>query len=330
MNNPLVSILIPVYNTEKYVAEAIESALNQTYKNIEIVIVDDGSTDRSWEIIESYREKYPNIIKTFKQENKGACAARNKAFELSTGQYIQYLDSDDLLAPDKIEHQIKYFDGSGEDELVVFGNWIVFKNNRLYPTDIEYFPDETLKKNLTPIEWFILNKSAYTSIWLTPRELIKKSNGWDITIRINQDSEFFTRVITLAKNLIYCKEAYCYYRFDTPRSIRKKNRDINMAKSYFKTCLTYESSLKKFESLYDINKALKKKYLDFIFIYYPYEKDFTKIAFSKVKNLKTRTELPGSPLQNLLVKMLGLKIGLRLYSIYYKLKYGNKFHLFDS
>ena len=107
MNNPKVSILIPLYNSEEYIAETIDSCLNQTYDNIEIIIVDDGSTDAGLEIARQYEIKYENIkVKT--QKNSGAPVARNKAFALSTGEYIQYIDADDLLHPDKIYLQWKY------------------------------------------------------------------------------------------------------------------------------------------------------------------------------------------------------------------------------
>lgn len=202
---PLISILIPVYNAEKYFAEAFESALNQTYKNFAIIIVDDGSTDRSWEIIESYREKYPNIIKTYKQENKGACAALNRAFELSTGQYIQYLDADDLLASDKIEHQIKYFDGSGNDNFLVNGRWGRFKES--ISEEINWGPHKSLQKDLDPIEWLLTNHLSAVSCWLTPRKLIQNSSGCNENLVINQDGEFFERIILNSKFVYYADDA---------------------------------------------------------------------------------------------------------------------------
>ena len=217
MKYPLVSILIPVYNTDKFVAEAIESALYQTYKNIEIIVVDDGSTDKSWEIIESYRKKYPSIIKTHKQENKGACAARNKGFELSSGQYIQYLDADDLLAPDKIQHQIKFFDGSGNDDFLVNGMWKRFE----YSIDKELDDglDDNLQKDLNPIEWIIINRMTAQSAWLTPRNLISEAGKWSEELITNQDGEYFCRVIIKSKMVYYCGKAKTYYRIHNNPSI---------------------------------------------------------------------------------------------------------------
>ena len=100
----LVSILIPCYNAEKWLKYTIASVLGQTWPNKEIIIVDDGSTDCSLQIAKQYES---NIVKVISQKNKGGSAARNKAFEYAQGSYIQWLDSDDILAPDKIEYQMK-------------------------------------------------------------------------------------------------------------------------------------------------------------------------------------------------------------------------------
>ena len=101
-----VSIIVPVYNAEKYLQECIDSLINQTKKDIEIILVNDGSTDGSRNIIERNCKKYDNI--TFiDQENKGVCVARNKGIEAAKGEYIGWLDSDDMLKPQAIERLYK-------------------------------------------------------------------------------------------------------------------------------------------------------------------------------------------------------------------------------
>ncbi len=117
-SSPLVSILIPCYNSEQWLAETIESALAQTWKNIEIIIVDDGSTDNSLAIAKSFES---SIVKVISQENKGASTARNIALKEAQGDFIQYLDADDLLAPDKIELQVGLLENNGDCNLVASG-----------------------------------------------------------------------------------------------------------------------------------------------------------------------------------------------------------------
>lgn len=102
-----VSVITPVYNVEKYIDKTLESIFAQTYKDIEIVLVDDCSKDNSAQIIAKYKEKHPEIIYFLQPKNMGAGAARNKALELASGQYVAFLDSDDFWLPKKTEKQIK-------------------------------------------------------------------------------------------------------------------------------------------------------------------------------------------------------------------------------
>src|SRR6266513_6470560 len=100
---PLVSILIPAYNAERWIADTIRSALAQTWPRKEIIIVDDGSRDQTRRVARQFASGDVSVIA---QENQGAAAARNNAFELCQGDYIQWLDADDLLSPDKIAKQM--------------------------------------------------------------------------------------------------------------------------------------------------------------------------------------------------------------------------------
>lgn len=102
----LVSVITPVYNAEKVIGATLESIFSQTYKNIEIVLVDDCSSDNSQFAIEKYQKEHPEIIYFRQPFNQGAGAARNKALELAKGQYVAFLDADDLWYPEKIERQI--------------------------------------------------------------------------------------------------------------------------------------------------------------------------------------------------------------------------------
>ena len=99
-NKDLISIIIPVYNVEKYLEECIESVINQTYRNLEIILVDDGSTDKCLETCKEY-EKRDNRIKVIHQENAGVSVARNVGIDFSTGQYIGFVDSDDFIEKDR-------------------------------------------------------------------------------------------------------------------------------------------------------------------------------------------------------------------------------------
>lgn len=132
-----VSVIIPVFNHEKYIAECIESVLSQTYKDFEIVVVDDGSTDKTPEILKKYARK----IEVIRQQNKGGAAALNTAIENSTGEYIAWLSSDDIFMPSKLKEQIGFFeknpgiDAVYTDFYIIDGNGLVIKEVRspFYP-----------------------------------------------------------------------------------------------------------------------------------------------------------------------------------------------------
>ncbi|MBR0449212.1 MAG: glycosyltransferase family 2 protein, partial [Clostridia bacterium] len=103
----LVSVIMPIYNAEKYLADTLNSIFSQDYKDIEIVLVDDCSKDNSANIIMEYQKEHPQIVYYLQEKNMGAGAARNKALELAKGQYVAFLDSDDIWLPDKISRQIE-------------------------------------------------------------------------------------------------------------------------------------------------------------------------------------------------------------------------------
>jgi len=114
-SNPLVSIIIPAYNAEKYIQRALESALAQTYKDIEIIVIDDGSTDKTAEIIKTYQD--PRIIYIF-QKNQGQGPARNNGIKKSQGEYITFLDADDYYFPEKVEKQVRFLENHSEYQAV--------------------------------------------------------------------------------------------------------------------------------------------------------------------------------------------------------------------
>lgn len=241
MNNPLVSILIPVYNTEKYVADAIESALNQTYKNIEIIIVDDGSTDKSWEIIESYRKKYPNIIKTYQQENKGAGAARNKAALNANGIYLQFLDSDDLLLPIAIEKKLD-FKIKFDDYTVIFSNIASFneqdKNKIFYN---EPYHSNILSFNDAIFKYLVLTPTIFIS-----KKLFIKMGMFNENLPRAQEHEFNLRLLSKGIKYHFLPE-YCalirqhnsIFRISNQNLLKTKYLDLELSELFFKYANDY-------------------------------------------------------------------------------------------
>ncbi len=113
-----VTIIIPVYNSAEYIGKCIESILNQTYHDYDILIVNDGSKDNSQQIINEYKEKYPNKITAIEQENKGVARTRNESIKRATGKYIMFMDNDDYLDKDYIETFVKEIEKDECDEVI--------------------------------------------------------------------------------------------------------------------------------------------------------------------------------------------------------------------
>src|ERR1700693_982164 len=146
--NPLVSILIPAYNAQEWIADTIKSAICQTWKRKEIIIVDDGSSDQTLAIARQFASREVAVVH---KENQGAAATRNHALSLSQGDYIQWLDADDLLSPDKVAKQVEAADAWGSDRTLFSSAWGSFA----YRPDRAIFSPTSLWCDLCPIEWLL-------------------------------------------------------------------------------------------------------------------------------------------------------------------------------
>lgn len=143
-DDALVGIIIPAYNVENYIARAIESCIKQTYNNIEILVVDDGSIDGTYKIAKNY-EKKDNRVHVFRQENHGVSTARNYAMNMSRSQYVVFLDSDDWIEIDTIEKLVKHLPGSNDGCLVCADAYYAyFKNNRIVKEKAPYMAEDVI------------------------------------------------------------------------------------------------------------------------------------------------------------------------------------------
>ncbi|MGA8220309.1 MAG: glycosyltransferase family A protein [Candidatus Acidiferrales bacterium] len=206
---PLVSILIPAYNAEEWIADTLQSAIAQTWQRKEIIVVDDGSRDGTAEVARRFASKEVTIVST---ENQGAAGARNHALQLSQGDYIQWLDADDLLGQDKIKRQVVAM-GEADDPRILFsGPWGYFH----YRTRHAHFIPNSLWNDLSPIEWILRklgeNLHMQTATWLTSRELTEAAGPWDTRLQSDDDGEYFCRVLLASKGTRFVPEARVFYR----------------------------------------------------------------------------------------------------------------------
>lgn len=307
----IVSVLIPVFNSESYLQQTIESVIAQSIRNIEIVAVDDGSTDSSLSILERLKKLHKNII-VFSQPNSGACGARNKAFELSSGNYIQFLDADDLLSPRKIEVQLKQLDG--KDDFISNGRWGRFYTDNPYDEDIKWGPHESLQQNLAPIIWLCQNHMSQTACWLTPRKLIEKAGLWDESLANNQDGEFFTRVIAQSRQVLYAPEAKVYYRSNLKTSITSRLKEGKSLQSFYQTVISFERVLLALENSQWTRRAVANRYQQFVYRAFPKCPELIKEAERKIKEFGGSSWPPykGGRLYDFIQGSFGWKTAMRL------------------
>lgn len=203
-SSKLVSVIIPCYNAEKWIKEAIDSCLHQTYPAIEVIVIDDGSTDRSLEIIESYEHRI--VLET--GPNRGGNHARNRGFELSTGDYIQYLDADDYILPEKIANQVQFLETTGMD--VVYGDW---RHQQHLPNGNIVLEDVKISGEQVDILAALLS-----DWWVSPaclmfsRPAVHKSGGWDEELKAIQDKDFFLSVVMNGAKVGYQPGCHAIYR----------------------------------------------------------------------------------------------------------------------
>jgi glycosyltransferase involved in cell wall biosynthesis len=211
---PLVSILIPAYNSEQWIAATLQSAVAQTWARKEIIVVDDGSRDHTAEVAQRFAS---NGVKVVSKQNEGAAATRNHALRLCQGDYVQWLDADDLLVPDKIERQLATLRDGDSKRVLLSGPWAFFS----YRTQKARFAATSLWCDLSPVEWLVRkmgeNLHMQTATWLTSRELFEAAGSWDTRLLSDDDGEYFCRVLLASEGTRFVPEARVFYRV-TPSS----------------------------------------------------------------------------------------------------------------
>jgi glycosyltransferase involved in cell wall biosynthesis len=225
---PLVSILIPACNAEPWIADTIRSALAQTWPRTEIIVVDDGSTDRTLSIAERFSSK--KVFVTF-QKNQGAAIARNKALSHAQGDYIQWLDADDLLAPDKISRQMEVAEQISNPRALLSSEWGQF----MFRASHAKFIPTALWEDLSPTEWLLRkmerNLFMHPASWLVSRELTDAAGPWDTRLSLDDDGEYFCRVILAGEKIHFVHGAKTFYRISGSHSLSRVDQSDKKLRS---------------------------------------------------------------------------------------------------
>ncbi len=231
-STPKVSIIMPCYNSEKYIEKAIQSVLDQTYRNFELIIIDDDSTDKTWEIIEQYAKKDFRVICTKKDENeKGISKSMNKGIEMARGKYITRMDSDDIIIPEKIFRQVQFLDKNEEYGVCSVNIAMMDNLGNIYNENV--YPEQKV-----PSEWtFLWTNPVPNAPCMYRTNIIKDNNITFSNLRTAEDYDFLEKLITKTKVYMINLPLY-YYRYNE-KSTYNRNRietfknSLDISKKYY-------------------------------------------------------------------------------------------------
>lgn len=289
--NILISVILPVYNGEKYLVEAIESILTQTHENFEFIIINDGSTDNTLKIIEKYREK-DNRIVLISRENKGLARSLNEGINLSKGQYIARMDADDISIDIRLETQINFIRNNELD--IIGSHYIVIDDNNVKER-VVFMP---IKEELISLQFLNTVPVAHPSVMFNKEFLLQHKLEYEDMPA--EDYHLWSHMYSLGASFSNCDDFLLLYRknmnsFSSTKRIELKNDRKEIVNSFFQK--NRQSILESIEKsvinkssylVYEreiIIKAMfflvfKKKYFSYLkrFIYFFNKADFVKLV----------------------------------------------------
>lgn len=289
---PLVSILIPAYNAEKWIGETLDSAVGQTWRKKEIIVVDDGSTDSTLCVARRFASA---SVKVVTQPNQGAAAARNKAFSLCQGGYIQWLDADDILAVDKVEMHVRGLDRCQNERTLLSSPWGRF----YYRVSRARFIPTALWCDLTPVEW-LMRKMEMTlhmqpATWLVSRELTEAAGPWDTRLVVDDDGEYFCRVILASNGIRFIPEPKTYYRMSGSGSLSYIGQSNKKLDAQFLSLQLHIGYLRSLEDTERARAACVRCLQAWMLCFYPERPDIVKRARELAADLGGELETPRLP-----------------------------------
>jgi glycosyltransferase involved in cell wall biosynthesis len=287
---PLVSILITAYNAENTIAYTLESAVAQTWRRKEIIVVDDGSTDRTAEVVRRFKD-----VELVSTENHGLSGAQNNAFPLSQGDYIQYLDADDLLVPDKIERQLAALRKLDSKRVLLSSPWAPF----YYRIRHARFVRNSLCQDLPPVDWLLRkmeqNLHMQNATWLVSRELAETAGPWDTRLHFDQDGEYFCRVLLASEGTRFVPGTGIYYRASGVNTVSYIGNSDKKKDSLLLSMKLHIQYLRSLEDSERVRKACLTYIQTWYRNFYPERPDLVQEAQQVAETVGGRLKTPTLP-----------------------------------
>lgn len=270
----LVSIIIPVYNCEKYIEDCLNSVINQSYKNLEVIIVNDGSTDKGIDIIKRYLKNNKKWI-FIDQKNSGLSVSRNNGFDASSGKYIFFLDSDDEIPNDAIEKLINCAIKNNSD--IVIGNMINYNSKGKYPNYTTKYI-----KNMTDVSYKKFPKLL--SFIHAAGKLYKRETIKDIKFipKVKHEDNYYNLSLYLKNTKISMISDDVYYHRIRENNENQITQNLNY-ESFKDLLINYERVIKENNIDYKINRILSKKMMNYVVLWVDkYNKKRAKLDIKKL------------------------------------------------
>ncbi len=311
-NSPLISICIPAYNAAAFIETTLHCLINQTYRNIELIVVDDHSTDETFTKALNIQDKR---IKVLENKKRGAASARNLAYENASGEYFVFFDADDIIKPDFIKTQYNTLGSSCSN--VVVSSWGRFTGNSVGALQIDPF---IIKQDMSFYEWIINYWTFYRHTTppgrvMIPRTILEKAGLWNESLSLNDDFEFFTRIFLNSSIIKYNDKGTFYYR----SGIGGLSSQVSATayESYFKTLeLSLQRVQERFPDDKKIALACANLWQMFIYHIYPNNKTLLKKAETEVERSGgANICFPAGGKTELLLKAVGWKLTKRIKSM---------------
>jgi len=286
---PLVSILIPAFNAGEWITGTLRSAVAQTWDRKEIIVVDDGSTDQTLAIARQFESE---SVRVYAQKNHGAAAARNRAFSLSQGDYIQWLDADDMLAPDKIAKQMEALEHCQSKRMLLSSAWGQF----LYRHYRAKFIPTPLWCDLSPTEWMLRkmgqNLHMQTATWLVSREITEVAGPWNTQLLGDDDGEYFCRVLLQSDGIRFVPGAKVYYRATGASSLSYIGRSDRKREAQWRSMELHIGYLRSLDDSPRARAACVKYLQNWLIFFYPERLDIVRQAEQTARDLGGQIAVP--------------------------------------
>ena len=278
------AILIPCYNAADYLEATLQSAVDNMDESDELVLIDDHSEDQSLSVAKEFLHQSGVNFTATKNPSKGACAARNHALSISKNPWVQWLDADDILGKDKLKQQKLKL--AGNPNSIVVSPFVPFigdpENGALHEDR-----DWSCREVLTGADWLAEGRMTIPACWLGPRHLFEQAGPWDTRLKVNQDGEYFARVLAQAESVIFEPNVTVWYRRGVSGSVsqftaEKAESLFASEESILKTALALEDS-------YPMRQMVANRHQHAIYTAYPHSPDGIARAKKILRSLPNPT-----------------------------------------